>query len=92
MKLSFFTKKIGRRLQLISSFGKRFSYVRDACQYKDKVYQADIYRKSNTCTSCVFNGFKYICSAGHFKIFLMRLNKYNLVVQVLKLCFSSHDR
>ena len=24
------------------------------------MYQADIYRKNNTCTSCVFNGFKYI--------------------------------
>ena len=26
------------------------------------MYQADIYRKNNTCTSCVFNGFKYISS------------------------------
>ena len=26
-----------------------------------QVYQADIYRKNNTCTSCVFNGFKYSC-------------------------------
>ena len=24
------------------------------------MYQADIYRKNNICTSCVFNGFKYI--------------------------------
>ena len=49
----------GRSVQLSSSFGKTFSYVRDACEYIDKVYQADIYRKNNTCTSCVFNGFKY---------------------------------
>ena len=59
MNLSFFTKIFDRRVQLSSSFGKTFSYVRGACKYKDKVYQADIYRKNNTCTSCVFNGFKY---------------------------------
>ena len=59
MNLSFFTKNFGRSVQLSSSFGKMFSYVRDACQYKDNVYQADIYRKNNTCISCVFNGFKY---------------------------------
>ena len=59
MNLSFFTKIFGRSVKLSSSFGKTFSYVRDACKYKDKVYQADIYRKNNTCTSCVFNGFKY---------------------------------
>ena len=53
MNLSFFTKKFGRSVQLSSSFGKMFSYVRDACKYKDEVYQADIYRKNNTCTSCV---------------------------------------
>ena len=60
MNLSFFTKFFGRGVQLSSSFGKTFSYVRDACKYKDKEYQADIYRKNNTCTSCVFNGVKYI--------------------------------
>ena len=60
MNLSFFTKIFGRSVQLSSSFGKTFSYVRDACEYKNKVYQADIYRKNNTCTSCVFNGVKYI--------------------------------
>ena len=60
MNLSFFTKNFGRSVQLSSSFGKTFSYVRDACKYKDEVYQADIYRKNNTCTSCVFNGFKSI--------------------------------
>ena len=43
-----------------SNFAKTFSYVMDACNYKVKVYQADIYKKNNTCTSCVFNGFKYI--------------------------------
>ena len=46
--------------KLSSSFGKTSSFVRGACEYKDKVYQAYIYRKNNTCTSCVFNGFKYI--------------------------------
>ena len=60
MNLSFFTKNFGRRVQWISSFGKTFSYARGDCQYKDKVYQAGIYRKNNTCTRCVFNGFKYI--------------------------------
>ena len=60
MNLSFFTKIFGRSVQLSTSFGKTFSYVRDACKYKCKVYLADIYRKNNTCTSCVFNGFKYI--------------------------------
>ena len=60
MHLSFFTKMFGRSVQLSSNFGKTFSYDRDACWYKDNVYQADIYRKNNTCTSCVFNGFKYI--------------------------------
>ena len=60
MNLSFFTNIFGRSEQLSSSFGKTFSYVRDACLYKDKVYQADIYRKNNSYTSCVFNGFKYI--------------------------------
>ena len=45
MNLSFFTKIFGRSVQLRSSFGKTFSYVRDACKYKDKVYQADIFRK-----------------------------------------------
>ena len=60
MHLSFSTKMFGRSVQLSSNFGKTFSYVRDACWYKDNVYQADIYRKNNTCTSCVFNGFKYI--------------------------------
>ena len=60
MHLSFFTKMFGRSVQLSSNFGKTFSYVRDACWYKDNVYQADIFRKNNTCTSCVFNGFKYI--------------------------------
>ena len=52
MNLSFFTKIFDRRVQLSSRFGKTFSYVRGACKYKDKVYQADIYRKNNTCTSC----------------------------------------
>ena len=60
MNLSFFTKIFGRSVQLSSSFGKTFSYVRDACKYKDKVFLADIYRKNNTCTSCALNGFKYI--------------------------------
>ena len=55
MNLSVFTKNFGISVQLSSSFDKMFSYVRDA----DKVYQADIYRKNNTCISCVFNGFKY---------------------------------
>ena len=68
MNLSFFTKIFGRSVQLSSNFGKTFSYVRDACWYKDKVYQADIYRKNNTCTSCVFNGFKY----NFPKIYLIR--------------------
>ena len=54
-----FHQNFGRGVQLSSSFGKTFSYVRYACKYKDKVYQADIYRKNNTCTSCGFNGFKY---------------------------------
>ena len=31
MILSFFTKNFGRGEQLSSSFGKTFSYVRDAC-------------------------------------------------------------
>ena len=53
LNLSFFTKNFGRSVQLSSSFGKTFSYI-------DKVYQADIYREKNICTSCVFNGFKYI--------------------------------
>ena len=60
MNLSFYDKSFGRSVPLNSSFGKTFSYVRDACKYKDKVYQADMYRKNNTCTCCVFNGFKYI--------------------------------
>ena len=60
MNLSFFTKIFGRSVQLSSSFGKTFSYVRDACEYKDKVFKADIYNENNTCTSCVFNGFKYM--------------------------------
>ena len=59
MNLSFFTKIFDRSVQLSSSFGKTFSYVRGACEYKDKVYQVYIYRKNNTCTCCVFNGFKY---------------------------------
>ena len=58
-ELLIFHQNFGRSVQLSSSSGKTFSYVRDACWYKDKVYQADIYRKNNTCTSCVFNGFKY---------------------------------
>ena len=61
MNLSFFTKIFGRSVQSSSSFGKTFSYIRDADWYKDKVYEADIYRKNNTYTSCVFNGFKYTC-------------------------------
>ena len=65
MNLSFFTKNFGRSVQLSSSFGKTFSYVRDACKYKDEVYQADSYRKNNTCTSCVFNGFKYTIFYGY---------------------------
>ena len=55
-----FHQIFGRSVQLSSSFVKTFSYVRDDCSYKDKVYQADIYRKNNTCTSCVFNGSKFI--------------------------------
>ena len=55
-----FHQNFDRSVQLSSSFGKTFSYVRGACEFKDKVYQAYIYRKNNTCTSCVFNGFKYI--------------------------------
>ena len=66
MNLSFFTKIFGTSVQLSSSFGKTFSYVRDDCQYKDKVYQADIYRKNNTYTSCVFNGFKYMLACCCF--------------------------
>ena len=31
MNLSFFTKFFGRSVQLSSSFGKTFSYVRDGC-------------------------------------------------------------
>ena len=34
-----------RNVQLSSSFDKTFSYVRGACEYKDNVYQAYIYRK-----------------------------------------------
>ena len=60
MNLSFFTKSFDRSEQLSSSFDKTFSYVRGACEYKDKVYQAYIDRKNNTLTSCVFNGFKYM--------------------------------
>ena len=60
MNLSFFTKIFGRSVQLSSSIGKTFSYLRDSCLFKDKVYQADIYRKYKTGTSCPFNGFKYI--------------------------------
>ena len=58
-ELSFFTNTFGRSVQLSSSFGKTFSYVRDACNYKDKVYEADFFRKNNTCTNCAINGFKY---------------------------------
>ena len=54
-----FTKIFDRSVQLSSSFGKTFSYVRDACKYNNKVYQSGIYRKNNTCTSCVFFGLKY---------------------------------
>ena len=43
MNMSFLTKNVGRSVQLSSSFGKTFSYIRDACQYKDKVYQAVIF-------------------------------------------------
>ena len=71
MHLSFFTEFFGRSVQLSSSFGETFSYVRDTFLYKDKVYQADIYRKNNTCTSCVFNGFKYI----YFNVKLIVLPK-----------------
>ena len=32
------------------------------------MYQADFYRKNNTCISCVFNGFKYTnCVASFFR-------------------------
>ena len=55
-----FHQNFDRSVQLSSSFGETFSYVRGACKYKIKVYQADSYRKNNTCTSCVLNGFKYI--------------------------------
>ena len=70
MNLSYLTEIFGRSVQLSSSFGKTFSYVRGACKCKDKVYQADIYRKNNTCTSCVFNGFKYI-------LITVRIDLYN---------------
>ena len=80
MHLSFFTKLFGRSVQLSSNFGKTFSYVRDACWYKDNVYQADIFRKNNTCTSCVFNGFKYIM------LYSVQLkNKYSYLNSSLKL-------
>ena len=78
--MSFFTKMFGRSVQLSSNFGKTFSYVRDACWYKDNVYQADIFRKNNTCTSCVFNGFKYIM------LYSVQLkNKYSYLNSSLKL-------
>ena len=49
-----------------------FSYVRDAYKFRNKVYQADYYRKNNTCISCVFNGFKYIYySQGSLKSFFL---------------------
>ena len=53
MNLSFFINIIDRSVQLSSSFGKTFSFVKDACYYKDKVYQTAIYRKNNTWTKCV---------------------------------------
>ena len=56
----FFQQIFGRSVQLSSSFGKKYSYVRDPCYYKDKVYQVDFYEENNACNSCVFNGFKYI--------------------------------
>ena len=71
MILSFFTKMFDRSVQLSSSFGKTFSYVRGACEYKGKVYQADIDRKNNTCTSCVLMALsiytKDVKSRQHFK-------------------------
>ena len=36
MNLSFFTQIFGRSVQLSSSFGKTFSYVRNACYTKTK--------------------------------------------------------
>ena len=60
MNLSFFTNFFGRSVQLSSSFGKTFSYVRDACKYKDKVYQADSYRKNKKCHKLVMNAPKGI--------------------------------
>ena len=46
MNLSFFTNCFGRSVKLSSSFAKTLSYVRDACKWKDKVYQANIYKKT----------------------------------------------
>ena len=51
-------KKKCRSVQSSLSFAKVFSYEREACQCINKVYCIAIYKKNNTCTCCVFNGFK----------------------------------
>ena len=44
----------------------------------DKVYYAAIYKKINTCTSCVFNGFKYIS-----KIRITQITQLNTVLRYI---------
>ena len=39
------------------------------------MYQADINMKNNTCTSCVFNGFKYIYQKINFNFNYPRTHK-----------------
>ena len=37
--------------------------------HKHLVYHTDIYKKNNSCISCVFNGFKYMLKMTGKKIF-----------------------
>ena len=58
------------------------------------MYKADIYRKNNTCTSCVFNGFKYIwrfqslsCMTFREKISNLQYTNRKFWSISLKICF-----
>ena len=61
MNLTFFTKIFISSAQWGLGLDETFSYEREAVSYIDKGYYAAIGDNNNTCISCVFNGFKYMC-------------------------------
>ena len=92
MNLSFFTKIFGRSVQLSSSFGKTFSYVGTLVSTKTKCIKLICIGKNNTCTSCVFNGFKYTNKITDVRELTCTTFHFILLYMMEKICLFSYGR